>query len=374
MLIPGWVLQNCTINTSKAKVIIMNKKIAAESTNTAVPAIPDNFIAEDFLTFMLSKEGSIPTAETERISKEIISIVANGLCGAVIAGEPRIGKTRMIKIVEDKLHKKFGEDLPVYSWICSERSAKTDKAFYTEMLHVLKFPDPKKRDTALDMKLRLINAIKIDAERTKMKKVVLFIDEAQRLEQRDFNWLITLYNELDAGDSRLIVFLVGQYHDMHVLLTKLRRERQNQIIGRFFTRFFDFYGIVDEKSLAFLLLSIDKNMNYKYGKGSIMISRDLFPFSYDDKAGLMNLNAPIWEAFTVISEKHNKKTAQIPMEYMMVTIKDIIRHYSIIGDGPEGSLGVFPGVSEISKCIEDSGYQYYADAFTEDEEKEKDYA
>lgn len=342
------------------------KKITASSASKHIPTtVPDGFNSEDFLTYFLSTEGSVPTAETERISKEINSIVENGLCGAVIAGEPRIGKTRMTKIATKRLREKFGEVLPVYTWICSERSAKTDKAFFTELLRAFSFPAPSKRDTALDMKLRLINAIKIDAERTKSRKVVLFVDEAQRLEQKDFNWLISLYNELDAQDSRLIVFLVGQIQEMRVLFSKLRKEKQNQIIGRFFTRFFDYHGIVDAKSLLYLLLSIDVYTQYSFGGERIMISRDLFPCSYDEKTGLTALQAPLWTAFLEVNKKYGIRTAEIPMEYMMVTVKDIIRHHSIIGDGPAASLGVFPGVSEIIRCIEESGYQYYAGAFTE---------
>ena len=342
------------------------EKITATSASKQLPIIvPDGFNSEEFLTYFLSMEASVPTAETERISKEIISIVENGLCGAVIAGEPRIGKTRMTKIATKKLRERFGMVLPVYTWICSERSAKTDKAFYTELLRAFDFPAPSKRDTALDMKLRLINAIKIDAERTKSRKVVLFVDEAQRLERKDFNWLISLYNELDAEDSRLIVFLVGQIQDMRVLFSKLRKEKQNQIIGRFFTRFFDYHGIVDAKSLLYLLLSIDANTQYSFDGKQIVVSRDLFPRSYDKQTGLAALQASLWTAFTEVDKKYGIRTTEIPMEYMMVTVKDIIRHYSIIGDVPEASLGVFPGVSEIIRCIEESGYQYYAGAFTE---------
>lgn len=147
-------------------------------------------------------------------------------------------------MIAAKLHKKFGEELPVITWRCSERSTKTDKAFYLELNQAFGFPSSVKHgETAFDLKQRLENAIKLDTERTVYRKCVLFVDEAQWLLEREFNWLISLYNELDWDGSRLIVFLVGQKLEMGQMLEKLRKEKKQQILGRFFTRIFIFHSI-----------------------------------------------------------------------------------------------------------------------------------
>ena len=333
--------------------------------NKEIYRVPEGFDINRFSSFLTdSIRCSVPTLESERIAAELCKIVERGGCGAVIVGEPRIGKTRSIVLIRSKLKQKFGKDLPVYSFRASEKSTNTDKAFFTEMLLSFGFPAPSRRDTALDMKLRLINAIKMDAERTRYRKVILLLDDAQDIKKKELSLLRDIHDELDWMEARLSLILFGQKVETNMLLNKLRAERQMQIIGRFFTRFFDYHGIQSPQALAFLLLSLDNNVDFMFGDRRIVISRDLFPYSFD-KSGFAALTAPLWNAFIETNRTYGISTDEIPMEYMMSTISLIILRYSIAGDGPEAPVGVYPGISEIMECIETSGYRYYAEALAQ---------
>lgn len=158
-------------------------------------------------------------------------------------------------MIAAKLHKKFGEELPVITWRCSERSTKTDKAFYLELNQAFGFPSSVKHgETAFDLKQRLENAIKLDTERTVYRKCVLFVDEAQWLLEREFNWLISLYNELDWDGSRLIVFLVGQKLEMGQMLEKLRKEKSSRSSVVFLHEFLFFIVLQAKKIWHFFCI------------------------------------------------------------------------------------------------------------------------
>lgn len=47
-------------------------------------------------------------------------------------------------------------------------------------------------------------------ERSQMRRIMLIIDEAQRLTEYHYNWLMDIYNDLDYEKISMTVISVGQ--------------------------------------------------------------------------------------------------------------------------------------------------------------------
>ena len=199
--------------------------------NEYVQEKPD-FDLSDYMRYFVSIRNTIQTKEILELSERIKEWIDRGSCGSIIYGEPRVGKTRAMLYICDLLRMKYGSELPVYIYNCTDHSHNvTDKNIYTEILKAIGAPGPKSRETAQNLKRRILSIMQVAACDTKYRDVILFIDEAQYLQDRDYNWLMDLYNNLNLVDVQLIVFLIGQ-PELLAIKKACIRERKKQIVGR----------------------------------------------------------------------------------------------------------------------------------------------
>jgi len=68
--------------------------------------------------------------------------------------------------------------------------------------------------------------------RTTQNRIIVFVDETQKLHEIHYNWLIDLHNELDSLGTNFITLLVGQHELIHQF-SAFPQAGKSQIIGRF---------------------------------------------------------------------------------------------------------------------------------------------
>ncbi|MBV9492389.1 MAG: ATP-binding protein [Verrucomicrobia bacterium] len=128
--------------------------------------------------------------------------------GAIIAGRPRLGKTRAIEALTVLLEWQY-PGLPVHWIFCEDHEQTTERTFFEDALRDTGHSYVK-QGTARDKRNRLIEALLQSARERDQRRVVVFADEAQRLRERQYNWLVDVHNALDRRGVALIVFMVGQ--------------------------------------------------------------------------------------------------------------------------------------------------------------------
>src|SRR5690606_14475931 len=79
---------------------------------------------------------------------------------------------------------------------------------------------------------RLFKFLLERAEVSSHQRVILFVDDAQRLFELHYGWLMDLYNELDHAGISMTVILVGQEELIHQLSSFIQGKKA-QIVGRF---------------------------------------------------------------------------------------------------------------------------------------------
>ncbi len=302
-----------------------------------------------------SPEFMIATKSIFDLYEKIDNWIMTGDCGAMIYGRTRVGKTSAINYISYKLRQQYGEEFPVLIWTLTDHIA-TDKTFYASIINAMDIGEIKTRaETALNLKERVINYMRIRASATPLERVVLMIDEAWKLAAKEFDWLMDLYNTLqNKYDVQMSVFLFGT-RELLALKDCLMSDNQNQIVERFMLNSHRFYGICSEIELGMCLMELDKAevSDISGQKNGQKLSEFYFPDAYKEgEAVFYTLTLDYWEAFQSVKKYYHIKEDDIPMMYFMGSFLKLLARYGKCG---EESV-YFIGKEEIITCIKETGY------------------
>ena len=315
----------------------------------------DKMISAMTLRKLKSPEFMIATKSIFDLYEKMDNWILTGDCGAMIYGRTRVGKTSAINYISHKLKQQYGEDFPVLIWTLTDHVA-TDKSFYASIISAMDIGEIKTRtETALNLKERVINYMRIRASATPLKRIVFMIDEAWKLAAKEFDWLMDLYNTLqNKYDVQMSVFLFGT-KELLALKDCLISDNQNQIVERFMLNNHRFYGIRSDMELGMCLMELDRATVYDISGNRYeqKLSEFYFPEAYKDgNAVFYTLTLDYWEAFQSIKKTYNIKENDIPMMYFMGSFLKLLTRFGKCSE----EARYFIEKQEIIDCIKETGY------------------
>lgn len=291
---------------------------------------------------------NIPTNEINKLYDKVKSSIQNRLPGTVVHGRPRLGKTRAISYLLRTLPADF-ENLPMYTLLCREHSKPNEDVFFTEILkdvgHGLfaSGKAPVKRD-------RLMKFLLERADAAGQSRTVFFIDDAQRLHELQYNWLMDICNELDRFGVNLTVFLIGQ-NELLNQRSVFFEEEKFQIIGRFMVEPYKFYGVKTLEDLYECLICYDVDSIYPADSGWTF-TRYYFPKAFEHGFQLHKYAAELHDVFiTLRQEAGISKPFEIPMQYLTRTVEYALKTYGCEGEDVEDITR-----TQWKAAIKSSGY------------------
>ncbi|UUZ73942.1 ATP-binding protein [Polaromonas sp. P1(28)-8] len=150
---------------------------------------------------MLATGGyALPTPPIVAVLTQIISSIMAGTPGIAWVAVPRFGKTTAIRLIKEKI----GETLngtPVVVHV-ARRHAKADEGrFYRELLEASDIAVPPGRDAGERFN-RLWKGWWSWVLTRRSKRIALIIDEAQKLSEAEYSWLIDVANILAEKEFR----------------------------------------------------------------------------------------------------------------------------------------------------------------------------
>lgn len=297
--------------------------------------------------YFVSNEFNITTPAIMELQRQVLKWVSDGTPGAVIYGRPRIGKTRAILYIASVLKAKYGRELPIYVLNATEHVPK-DKFFYSELLKTVGHTEFDKGTVSM-LKERLLNALFTSACNTKYRKIILFIDEAYNFTEKDFKWLMDIYNNLNLKNIRLYVFLVGS-EELIARKQALIMAKQHQIVGRFMVEECHFHGIQSSKEISICLFNYDNPL--EIAGESIILTKEFFPDAYLDGKRFMSCADILMDEYLkIMKEIGIPPASEIPMMYFINTIKYCLNTFGI-----NGKKVYFPTETEWRESIINSGY------------------
>ncbi len=277
--------------------------------------------------YFASNEFNIATSAIMNLKTKILKWIADGTPGAIIYGRPRIGKTRAILYIASVLKAKYGRELPIYVLNATEHVSK-DKFFYSELLKVVGHPEFDK-GTVCVLKERLLNSLFTSACNTKYRKIILFIDEAYNFSEKDFKWLMDIYNNLNLKNIHLYVFLIGS-EELIARKQALIMAKQHQIVGRFMVEECHFHGIQNQKEMSICLYNYDNPLEISDER--IILTREFFPEAYADGYRLSSqVNIIMEEYLKTMNEIGIPPASEIPMMYFTNMIRHCLNDFGIYG-------------------------------------------
>ncbi len=291
----------------------------------------------------------IATNMIYKLHREICMWIDNRTPGAMFYGRPRLGKTKAIEYINLILPAKYGPNIVIFHVSSLKHKSISEEVFFTHFLKQVKHKQaiPGKAYAKRD---RLINYLIEKVESSGQNKLIIFIDDAQRYSELEYEWLMDIYNEIKRFDINTTFILVGQ-KELKEQRTAFLHARKAQIIGRFMVNEYEFKGAINSNDIKNCLIGYDiaeypQNSGWTYTKY-------FFPQAYMEGHRLEECADEIYDVLVNIRRESNllRKNFDIPMQYLINTIEYALRHFGANSDN-------FYWLSKHhwNEAIEKSGY------------------
>lgn len=192
----------------------------------------------------------ILTRPIERVVKNVLRWLRYNFPGAMIYGQRRRGKSRCVRFIKKHLAQTLGFNIAVVVLCMRKHDIDREGDFLDDILDALGVAIGSR--TAKGKKMELIrNRVLVLARRCPMHKVVLVIDDAQRMRRMHFDILMSIVNELEERyQVCLFTLLVGQ-PELKVRKDLMVAANQLQITGRLMADEIEFVGHRTAEELEF---------------------------------------------------------------------------------------------------------------------------
>lgn len=268
----------------------------------------------------------IPTTEIIKMYNKVRLWIEGRRPGGIIYGKPRIGKTKALQYLISQLPLQSSTNLPIFSAICKKHSKPNEDVFYKELLcsfnHAFAV-----NGKATEKRQRIINLFIEAGERSGQRRIVLFLDEADRLHSPHFDWLMDIYNELDSAGISMTVISVGQL-DLKFLRSSFIHQKKAQIIGRFMVNEHEYHGLVSASQTKICLEGYDISVFPENSHCSY--TEYFFPHAYSEGKRLSDFKDVLYNSFLNLRIDNGlSKKFEIPMQHLTAAIEYILKYNEV---------------------------------------------
>lgn len=242
--------------------------------------------------------------------------------GATIYGPSRFGKSSAIdNWLQQLLSERHGGYVPMVVWShIDSGGAQSVGRFYANLLDASQHPLAKAFRSPLDRQHMLIERWISMAAQGGGRFLVLVIDEAQSMTQREWIWLVELHSTLEKQRIRLCVFSVAslQFFDEPI---GMALSGGAHVAARFMLTSQAFHGMRSVEELAYVMNGYDEGTSWPIGSG-ISFTAGLAPQAWTDGFRMENQAAALMDAMiSVLGSNYGG-----PQEFPMKTVAHASRH------------------------------------------------
>lgn len=226
---------------------------------------------------------------------QIAAGIATGLPGMAWVAYPRFGKTNAAKYVYAHLGTTL-ENTPIVLHLAKTHVKPDEGRFYKELLLASGLAVPPGKDIT-ERFTRLWKGWWAWVASQKAKRIVLVIDEANKLFLMEYSWLIDVANELAEKGVSLCIVLFAQPELVGQRSAMLMSGRMD-IVGRFMVKIYNFEGIRSAAELAEVMQALDDPVISEYPTGSACSCTKFFaPRAFAAGWRLEHHAYELWAAF-----------------------------------------------------------------------------
>ncbi len=301
---------------------------------------------------LVTRDYSLFTPAISEMANSMAGWLDDQVDGATIFGPSRFGKSSAVDHwLQQLLSERHGGFVPMVVWShIDSGGAQSVGRFYANLLEASKHPMAHAVRSPLDRQRMLIERWIAMAMRGGGRFLVLVIDEAQAMTQREWIWLVELHSTLEKERIRLCVFSVAslQFFDEPL---GMALSGGAHVAARFMLISKPFHGVRSVDELAFVLDGYDQGTEWPTGSG-VSFTAGLAAKAWNQGFRMADQASALMAAMTDTLGPHYNG----PHEYPMKTISLASRHVLLRIAGGAGWHDV-TSPSSWQSIVADSGHK-----------------
>ena len=243
------------------------------------PLVPAHLPREHSL---ITRDYSLFTKPIDWMVDQLAYWIDNQVEGASIYGPSRFGKSSAVDHwVQVLLSQRYNNAVPMVVWSHTDAGgANSVGRFYACLLHASKHPLAAATRSPLSRQHMLMERWHALAKRSGGRFIVLIIDEAQGMSQREWLWMVELHSLLEKDGLRVCVFSIAslQVYDEPMGLAMVGGAH---VAARFMLASARFHGIEGVEELAGVMAGYDRGTEWPPHSG-ISFTEGVAPAAWAD--------------------------------------------------------------------------------------------
>ena len=261
------------------------------------------------------------TPAVEQLSEDIHRWVWTGITGGLIYGTYRIGKSRAIELLHDKIFTRSKIQVPFYYISIPDRDTNTIRSVFEELCYSVNLMIGR-YENANVLSNRYINYILDENAKAKCKQAILIVDEMQRLSLKQFNAFAEIYDVLRHTGIRITIIFVGNDPDCWNIVNQITPDKHAHLYGRFFTQSAPFRGLTSKVQVAACLKQYD---SLCYPHGGPTLTEFVLPYEVKNGWKVAALSGDLWRLYSDVKRTYKLKSWGI--QYFTATIRTLLTDY-----------------------------------------------
>ncbi len=180
---------------------------------------------------LLNQTYMVPTPAIAAMYARVHQCIRRVVAGAVIYGHTRWGRTYAIRYCVRLLNLALPR-AAVLTLGMPRNPSRSEALFFGMLLEAARH-ERSDNGSTLKRRLRLYHELAEMVERMAGNTLIVFVDEAQRLELEHYEWLRDLQDELERRALRMFTFLVGQLGVLNRKSSFKQSVDTSKIVSRF---------------------------------------------------------------------------------------------------------------------------------------------
>lgn len=317
--------------------------------HSRVPLVPPH-VAHDHP--LVTRDYSLFTPAIDEMVNSIAGWLDDQIDGATIFGPSRFGKSSAIDHwLQHLLSERHGGYVPMVVWSHMDSGGvQSAGRFYANLLNASQHPLASAARSPLDRQHMLIERWISMAAQGGGRFLVLVIDEAQSMSQREWIWLVELHSTLEKLRIRLCVFSIAslQFFDEPI---GMALTGGSHVAARFMLTSKPFHGVRSTSELAYVLNGYDETTSWPIGSG-ISFTAGLAPKAWDEGFRMENQAEVLMDTMSDILGPNYGG----PKEFPMKTVAHASRHVLLrIAGGARWQDVISP--ASWQEIVADSGHR-----------------
>lgn len=307
---------------------------------------------------MLQDEGRplIATKPIEQLTNAVVMSLQKGRRGIQVHGRGGDGKTESTKYLS-KARQWLSKPAPIYWLAIPRRTNGSDSVFYKVIQDGLNLAYHSSSD-AIDRLGAIRNRLKTDCQRQGAQRVIIFIDEAQKLTETDYEFIANIDDALTTVGLRLFCVFINQSDDQDIGKHKEgRRARRGErpcaetlpphIVRRFFMDTFTFTGLKGVAEITHALSRYDE-MEFEGRR----YTEEFAPVASKNGWKIAKCAPEFKSAMLQLAKENNFcPSSDLPMMIFELTLKTLLVYVAAASDAFTGFT-----VTDVKDALVDAGY------------------